>query len=185
MTNLYYVYIIKFVTLWGGNMKIDISKLINDTEYEVVINSQLQLKSLNAYGKHIQFNKPINVTGGIYKVDDKLHVSVKIAYEYTDTCDRCLEKIKINSETVLNALISNDINYDDSDEIVIQKENDKVDLTDGITSAILLDMPMKSLCSDSCKGFCQNCGKNLNKEDCKCENTIIDPRLEKLKEYLK
>ena len=33
---------------------------------------------------------------------------------------------------------------------------------------ILLELPSKLLCKDSCKGLCPKCGKNLNEGECGC-----------------
>ncbi len=41
----------------------------------------------------------------------------------------------------------------------------------------LLALPMKPLCDSSCKGLCNTCGSNLNKEACRCEKGQGDPRL--------
>ena len=35
---------------------------------------------------------------------------------------------------------------------------------------------MKNLCKEDCKGLCQKCGTDLNKEKCSCKAEEIDPR---------
>ena len=44
-----------------------------------------------------------------------------------------------------------------------------VDLTEDIRQEIILDLPVKILCQEDCKGLCPNCGANLNKEKCQCK----------------
>jgi uncharacterized protein len=49
-------------------------------------------------------------------------------------------------------------------------------LEDVLKEQILLGLPAKQLCRADCKGFCPQCGKNLNLESCGCVNTMPDPR---------
>ena len=46
---------------------------------------------------------------------------------------------------------------------------------------ILLENPIKKLCSKECKGLCANCGTNFNKLDCECELSIENNRWIELK----
>jgi len=49
-------------------------------------------------------------------------------------------------------------------------------LEDVLREQILLALPVKILCSESCRGLCPHCGKNLNVESCDCEEHMPDPR---------
>ena len=49
---------------------------------------------------------------------------------------------------------------------------------------LLLDIPIKPLCSEDCKGLCPVCGENLNENLCNHELENIDPRLSILKSLL-
>ena len=55
-------------------------------------------------------------------------------------------------------------------------DDDYLDVYDMIRQNILAEIPMKTICSDDCKGLCYGCGVNLNEEMCKCSDEI-DPRL--------
>ena len=74
--------------------------------------------------------------------------------------------------------------YDDEDELedVILYENDELNLEEYIWSQVVSSLPMKTLCSNDCKGLCPTCGVDLNTQSCDCMGNTIDPRLEKLKE---
>ena len=69
--------------------------------------------------------------------------------------------------------------------MIIDAENDQVDLTLPVRQALMLEVPMKPLCSEECRGLCSSCGVNWNREICDCEKNDADPRWEglmKLKE---
>jgi uncharacterized protein len=46
-----------------------------------------------------------------------------------------------------------------------------------------LQVPMKILCSEECKGLCPNCGVNLNTGSCNCRREMTDERLAALKNF--
>lgn len=46
-----------------------------------------------------------------------------------------------------------------------------------IESELFLHMPMKVLCKEDCKGICNRCGANLNRETCSCDDEPKDPRM--------
>ncbi len=64
---------------------------------------------------------------------------------------------------------------------------DQLDLRSVISEQIILEIPMKPLCKNDCKGLCDKCGANLNRDPCECRPSIIDPRwtvLSKVKKRL-
>ena len=62
--------------------------------------------------------------------------------------------------------------------------SDVIDITEIVEKAIISTLPIKRLCKEDCKGLCQSCGANLNKEECSCNNEDIDLRLADLKALL-
>ena len=64
-------------------------------------------------------------------------------------------------------------------------EEDILDLTYAIREDILLAVPQHTLCDQSCRGLCSQCGQDLNKADCECaptaqEHTDVWSPLDKL-----
>lgn len=95
-------------------------------------------------------------------------------------CSRCLEDVEIPFDIEVSKELdfreSSQDRIDDLDEInYIEGYNLDVDRL--VCNEILLDFPMKVLCSDDCKGICNVCGTNLNKGTCQCDRTVIDPRM--------
>jgi len=63
-------------------------------------------------------------------------------------------------------------------------KDDTLDLGELMHEQFVLALPMKPLCSESCKGLCPECGTNLNKGTCTCTPTWTDPRLATLQGIL-
>lgn len=95
-------------------------------------------------------------------------------------CSRCLEDV----ETTLDLSVSKKIDFSKSEEERIE-ELDEMNYINGydldvdrmVYDEILINFPMKVLCSNDCKGICNVCGQNLNKGSCNCDRTSLDPRM--------
>jgi uncharacterized protein len=61
-------------------------------------------------------------------------------------------------------------------EIELSEEDLDVDFIQGnyldvdqtVREQVIVNVPMKSLCTEGCKGICPICGRNLNEERCSC-----------------
>ena len=59
----------------------------------------------------------------------------------------------------------------------------QADLDEILTTAVVLNMDSKLLCSEDCKGLCPKCGADLNLGPCGCKPET-DPRLAVLQQFL-
>jgi uncharacterized protein len=55
-------------------------------------------------------------------------------------------------------------------------------LEDVLREQVLLAVPIKTVCSEECKGLCPHCGRNLNQGACDCHEERTDPRWDALKQ---
>lgn len=70
----------------------------------------------------------------------------------------------------------------EEDEYVI--EAGAIDLNLLVNDAVMLNLPIRRLCSGGCRGLCSVCGRNLNRGECGCQRENVDPRLEVLRALL-
>lgn len=97
-------------------------------------------------------------------------------------CDRCLADVKIDFDID----ISKEINMgrpleeaEDADEFSFIRDGN-LDVDKLVYNEILVNLPMKVLCSENCKGICNRCGANLNLQPCDCDRTELDPEMSKI-----
>ena len=88
-------------------------------------------------------------------------------------CNKCLEPVdyKIN----IDSFKDSDLNKTSEQRIADLDETNyldgtKIDSEVFINNEILVNFPMKVLCSENCKGICNRCGANLNLRSCNCED---------------
>ena len=62
-------------------------------------------------------------------------------------------------------------------------EEDTIDLDALIFEQIILQVPIKPLCTETCKGLCPHCGIDLNAASCLCQAETFDERLAALKQF--
>ena len=59
----------------------------------------------------------------------------------------------------------------------------ELDLGEISGEQVLLNVSMKPLCNDSCKGICPHCGKDLNEGPCKCAPARSEGQMQDLMKY--
>ena len=111
--------------------------------------------------------------------NSKLRISGTVDLAASIPCSRCLEEVPtrihfdIDKEFRLENSAINDEEMEDIDYLIgFDLDVDKL-----IYGEILVNWPMKVLCKEDCKGICKVCGMNLNKGDCNCQRTELDPRM--------
>lgn len=62
---------------------------------------------------------------------------------------------------------------------------DEIDIMPEVVQNIVVNMPMRFICREDCRGLCPVCGIDLNNGQCNCRQDNVDPRLAKLKDLLK
>jgi uncharacterized protein len=100
-------------------------------------------------------------------------------------CDRCATPFTREFHQEVSAVLVTELCHEkNEDDWTFLLTGDCADLDDIMTTAFVLNMDSKMLCSPDCKGLCASCGKNLNEGPCDCKKEL-DPRLAVLAQLLK
>jgi uncharacterized protein len=106
-------------------------------------------------------------------------------------CSKCLEPFDQMIETGFDLVFQGGEGVQipeglgNDDFIVLGRENEYCyDIFPRMREAVVLDLPIRYLCSEDCPGICPGCGENLNAADCKCSETESDSRWSPLKKLL-
>jgi uncharacterized protein len=134
-----------------------------------------------------KYPDPLQIDIFIDRIEQLFRFKIGIKTKSLYICDRCLDEFYFNfDETVEQLYQLGHSDLDEDNEIIILPENTiELDITPTIQDVFLISRPLKLLCREDCKGLCANCGVNLNHKNCNCQNKNADPRLEKLKVFLK
>lgn len=124
---------------------------------------------------HFPANAPVLVSGEVLNRAGALELRARAHTVLNLFCDRCIRPFTQDWQIdIVEPMSENENvqNYDESIPIV----NDSIDLAGIVRSAFILDMELKWLCSDDCRGLCFTCGQNLNEGKCDCSEHSADPR---------
>lgn len=103
----------------------------------------------------------------------------------TFSCDRCIDEFHQELKAAYEIVYLYDegeaYRYPDDEVHVISAGTLAIDITEDVRQYLLLAVPVKLLCKETCKGLCPHCGTNHNHHTCSCEVDVVDPRWAALK----
>jgi len=105
-------------------------------------------------------------------------------------CCRCLEKFSFPLEVEFRDVLSPteelkkdelELSYEDLEYKCY--EGDVIEIDQIVVEQVILQIPVKPLCNDSCKGLCPVCGINLNMDTCDHKMQQINSPFAALKNF--
>src|SRR6056297_795726 len=134
---------------------------------------ELDIDHIDFRNKKIEVDGPLKISLDVLKAEDSFVLTGKILGALILQCSRCLKEFSYPIEVEI------------SDELFIEDIEDlhNVNVIPILVSDIILEIPIKPLHDENCKGLCSVCGQDLNEGECDCEEEIVDPRLAKLKDF--
>ena len=162
-------------------MRLDLREIIHTPDASKSFQFQLDLSQLDFYGEQL-IPQPVLAEGSVTNHAGALVLEGTARSVLDLTCDRCGKAFSREKVVVLDSLVAHELEDEENDEIVLLDGNE-LDLEEVVTTAFVLAMDTKNLCSDDCKGLCAKCGVDLNVETCRCKPDV-DPRLAALAQLL-
>lgn len=136
----------------------------------------------------VVFTAPARVSGEIVNMGGYIGLRASVGVDYDAECARCLKPLKRSFTVDFERTVVNRGELVNTSE---EEADDYIQIVDGMleldavaAEQLMMEFPMKEVCSDDCKGLCFKCGKDLNEGDCDCPKKEIDPRLAILQKLL-
>jgi len=154
----------------------------------LILNGIFEADYIDAPNARCRVVEPIQVKIVVVAARDGIAVGGYARTVIEHPCDRCLKPVLLPINGTIEALYKpvSQMPTSEEEELnslrnVLYYDSDQIDLTDRIIEAIVVDIPMKVLCSENCKGLCPYCGADLNEEENhRCVEQDFDPRWKKL-----
>jgi uncharacterized protein len=114
----------------------------------------------------------------------KIEASVQL------NCDRCLVSFAIpvtQSFDLLYLQLNRNRGAQEEHELseddlsISYFQGQFINIDDLVREQLQLALPMARLCTEDCRGLCQQCGASLNEAECSCSFEQVDPRWAALK----
>lgn len=114
-------------------------------------------------------------------VHEGILVTGEVFGDAAGECSRCLEPLTVAVEVDFQELFAYSLSSED--DFAVQEE--KIDLEQAILDAVVLNLPFKPICNETCLGLCASCGERMADDPHHVHEAEIDSRwseLKKLKE---
>ena len=113
----------------------------------------------------------------VSRAGEVVYLYGRLAVQVSAKCARCLEKVELAMDVPVEvalfprgdepeAGVDGELSADDMG--VALYDNMEINLEGVIRDEIYLELPMNALCSEECSGLCEQCGVNLNAQECSC-----------------
>lgn len=162
------------------NNILDINALLNDEVREIDFSTDIELDPQLA-----SFVRPATMSGKVVNMASYIEFTCSIDYSYSTSCSRCLKQLERNMrlELMVPVTVALENEKTDADEYIIPL-NGKINLHQICEENFILNLPLRELCSENCKGLCPQCGTDLNVAECSCKKQG-DVRLQALADFFK
>lgn len=161
-------------------MKIDISDIIKTDGASLHIDYSGNLEELRQH-EDITIDSPVSINATLTNTGSILKLEGSLKTHFTGKCSKCLTDVGADLELNIRENIVNGETSDDMEAYTY--EGKFVELDRIIKDNIILNLPMKLLCRQTCKGMCPVCGNDRNVKSCHCSQENINPQMEMLKNF--
>ncbi len=169
-------------------MVIDIERL---PEEGLQISRDFEFPSNDLVEESAVFLEPLHADLAVKKTGEEISVKGRISALLSFICSRCLTPFEFAIDSSFDLIylpeefdeIKEELTEEDMGQLFYYKQ--KLDLGEVILEQLNLTFPMKPLCSPDCQGICPVCGRIIREGECRCAVETTDPRLDKLKSFIK
>jgi uncharacterized protein len=131
------------------------------------------------------FSRQVKVDVTLDKQGSQMFLRAMVSTEASFLCDRCLSEFSGPLAQEYHMYYLSDPEeadrFDEAEVQLLSPALNAIDIGEDVRQTLLLGVPLKLLCSESCRGLCPTCGVNRNLASCDCEERLPDPRWDALR----
>ena len=156
---------------------------IRDIQRTQTFSGRADLSGLRLWGETI-FPTPVAIEGSVLPEYGEARVDYTATYALRGRCARCLADIlREGSASFSHPVKENPAENERAD--VIPAPGGMLDMGELAGTDLLLEFARPLLCREDCKGWCPQCGADLNLAGCGCANKKkVDPRFAALMDFI-
>jgi uncharacterized protein len=132
--------------------------------------------------------RAVRLAGRVARHEGQCELAARLDAVVELECSRCLEAFPLRLNADFHLRLAGDASefgprdceIGEDEAALFYATDGKADLREIAAEQVLLNLPLKPVCSDSCRGLCPTCGADRNRIECGCRAADADPRLEPL-----
>ena len=134
---------------------------------------------LNA--EHVEL---IKISGNVAQKNGFAFIEYEIDAEFDAVCARCNNNAPQNLISVGEKYLADKSDdKEDNDDYYTLENPSIIDLRDFVSEFLSLEVSLRYLCEEACKGLCQSCGHDLNTGECGCPQKPTNPAFKVLDDF--
>ena len=154
-------------------MKLDITKGIQKKGVDVAFDLTDVWGEDHWNGDTIAYVRPVSFSGTYMLADETVIVRGVARAVIESPCARCLAPTETSVEAEVSEAFIRDIGQErEVDDDQYRYSGHVLELDEAVRTALLLEMPSRVLCKEDCRGLCDQCGANLNINECSCQKDL-------------
>ncbi len=124
---------------------------------------------------------------------DAIRVTGRVTAPLALSCSRCLADftsfvdtnftIFFRKAAAATSPVEDEVELGEMDLLSSTYSGDEIDVTHEIEEQIAMEIPLKPLCNDDCRGLCHECGIDLNTSGCSCSKDPVSLTFSALKNF--
>jgi len=122
------------------------------------LEEDVQVSAWDLDSLDVTFLDPAHLACKFNRIGKEIFVEADISAQCSIICSRCQSQARQSFQHHFT------FNYDRN------ALSDWLEMDEDVREELLLNFPMKFLCSPECRGLCPSCGVNLNREQCRCQH---------------
>jgi uncharacterized protein len=142
-----------------------------------------------------RFCGPISVHLRVLQVQELIEAAGQLTTSVQLNCSRCLKAFESQLSARLKLIYTRQALYPeaagDQDEVelsaqqmgLIHFQGDDIDLNPALQEQIVMALPIKPLCKETCQGLCPYCGIDRNTAHCSCAGQPVASPFAILKDF--
>ena len=136
-----------------------------------------------------------NIQGDLFvtREYENIRVTGRVTAPLGLSCSRCLVDypsfvdtnftIFFRKDSIKTVSTEDELELGEMDLLSSTYSGDEIDLTPEIEEQVAMEIPVKPLCSEECKGLCHQCGTDLNISSCSCSKEPVSITFSALKNF--
>lgn len=150
-------------------MTINVTECLKNPGETFLLDVSFPIQDINYNGCSYQVQN-MSIVGKYVFSDERITLDARLTATVKSECVRCLGDAFYN----IDAQIKEHLSKTNSDDFKIV--NNSIDLAEIAEENIIFNLPEAMLCKQDCKGLCPNCGTDLNKKTCDCNDQSKAPK---------
>lgn len=140
-----------------------------------------------------RFKEPVGAKLSISREAGHFKVNGVVATVASLDCSRCLASFDYLVDSRFTMIFregsqsfqedEDEVELGEQDLVTVSFSGDEIDLMPEIGEQVALAMPLKPLCSDTCRGLCPVCGADMNDHNCGCGYEPVNMKFAALKDF--